>query len=242
MLIDRNTRQVIANEPDRMGLLKQNNDVYTGIFPAEKIIANSTTDLGGVTWAMVGLPLDADPYQRNSLLIHEMFHLLQPTLGLDVRGGYSNGHMEQMNARIFLKLEWLALEKAVASAGKERERAIKDALTFREYRRSLFPGADTNENKFEKHEGLAEYTGNKLTATSKQELTQHLISEEKSYTKSEGFVRTFGYVSGFFYAFLLDESGKEWKEEIRSVDDLGHLTAKAYSIKLPVDPRCNCSY
>lgn len=47
LLIDRDTRFLVANEPDHEGLLEKTGNVYTGYFPKSKVVANSTTDFGG---------------------------------------------------------------------------------------------------------------------------------------------------------------------------------------------------
>ena len=111
LIINRDSRLVIANEPDVENLLKKVGDVYIGYFPENKIIANSTTELGGKYWTMVGYPMDEDEFINTETILHEMFHHLQKAIGLDPIAGYNNNHLDNIQARIYLKLEWLALEK-----------------------------------------------------------------------------------------------------------------------------------
>jgi len=82
IVINRNTRVFAANENDSTGSLKKVNDVYTGIFPENKIISNSTVEFDGKFWTMVSYPISNDPLERKMLFIHEMFHHLQKHLNL----------------------------------------------------------------------------------------------------------------------------------------------------------------
>ena len=70
-----------------------------------------------------------------------------------------NEHLDTLEGRISMQLEWRALRRAVESGGNDRAEAIADALAFRRERRRLFPGAADNERRDEIREGLASYTG-----------------------------------------------------------------------------------
>jgi len=74
-------------------------------------------------------------------------------------GGGSNDHLDTLEGRLWLQLEWRALARALETDGGERLTAIRDALAFRRTRRDLFPGAAEAERKAEIREGLAQYTG-----------------------------------------------------------------------------------
>ena len=181
LLIDKKTRFVIANQPDKEELLEKTGNVYTGYFPKNKGIANSTTYFGNENWIMVMYPLPENDYNRNQLCIHELFHRLQNKLNLEF-GNYNNNHMDNMDARILLKLEWTALEKAINDETEKRNDYIKDALIFRNYRRMRYPQKDSMENKFEIHEGLAEYTGHKICSKSNEEFKKHVLyAREKNW-------------------------------------------------------------
>jgi phage tail protein X len=67
-------------------------------------------------------------------------------------------------------MEWRALERALRQTGPARSAAIADALLFRTYRRTLFPDSAKNENALELNEGLAEYTGVRLSSADLQEM------------------------------------------------------------------------
>jgi hypothetical protein len=233
IVINRNTRVFAANENDSTGSLKKVNDVYTGIFPENKIISNSTVEFDGKFWTMVSYPISNDPLERKMLFIHEMFHHLQKHLNLETKGGYDNKHMDKNIARVLIKLEWNALVKALNSKGHKQISAITDALIFRNYRRQIFPGADTNENRFEMQEGLADYTAIKLCLNDKNSIIKEIAVKKKYSWYKESYVRSFGYFSGACYAVLLDFSGENWKKDLNENSDLGELLKQHFKIKLP---------
>jgi hypothetical protein len=65
--------------------------------------------------------------ERVALLAHESFHRVQPKLGLYVFGE-ENEHLDRPEGRLWLQLEWNALEAALATQGEERLAAARDAL------------------------------------------------------------------------------------------------------------------
>ena len=99
---------------------------------------------------------DADVRQQN--MLHGLFHRIQPELGFITDDGF-NEHLDTLEGRVWMRLEWRALRRAVESSGSDRAEAIADALAFRRERRRLFPGAADNERREEIREGLASYTG-----------------------------------------------------------------------------------
>lgn len=234
LIIDSKTRFLVANQPDKEGKLTKLGNVYTGYFPNNKAVANSTTDFGGENWMMVMHPLPGNHYHRNQLCLHELYHSLQNKLELDFRG-YDNSHMDSKDARILLKLEWMALEEAIKSKGSMRIGHLKDALIFRNYRRQLYPGSDSMENRFEMHEGMAEYTGHKICSKNDDEFKIHTLKLKEGYWNRETFVRSFAYYSGLLYGYLLDQQTDEWRKMIETDSDLGKMIQVYYKIKMPLE-------
>src|SRR4051794_35256182 len=97
-----------------------------------------------------------------------------------------------------------ALERALRTTGPARRDAIADALLFRSYRRSLFPAAAKNETALELNEGLAEYTGVKLSSADLQEATLRADLILRQARNNPTFTRSFAYISGPAYGALLD--------------------------------------
>src|SRR3954468_8104041 len=122
--------------------------------------ADGPVSWGGVRWFSYPLSMlastDADVRQQN--MLHGLFHRIQPELELITEDGF-NEHLDTLEGRVWMQLEWRALRRAVESSGGDRVEAIADALAFRHERRRRFPGAAESERREEIREGLASYTG-----------------------------------------------------------------------------------
>ena len=134
--------------------------------PAVLGFANAALNWGGTRWTALSWPrIPKDERLRARLLAHELFHRIQPTLGLLLPDG-ENPHLDTTDGRYWLQLEWRALAKALASDGQPARRALDDALAFRQARHAAFPDAAASERVLEINEGLAQYTGTVLAAGS----------------------------------------------------------------------------
>ena len=232
LLIDKQTRFIVANQPDNEGLLEKEGDVYIGYFPEDKGIANSITDFGNESWMMVMHPLPEDDYNRNQLCTHELYHRLQKKKKFEF-GNPDNAHLDNMDARILLKLEWTALEKAVKDETGKRNHYLTDALIFRNYRRVIYPGKDSMENILEMHEGIAEYTGRKICSKSNEEFKNNVLNTKDYYWDNKTYVRSFAYYSGLLYGCILDQGIYDWRQDIKPGSDLGLIIQKSFNIELP---------
>lgn len=231
VLVDQKTRIAVANQLDEEGALTKQGTVFVGKLPATVTVANTATKWAGVEWTMILLPLPDDKYQRDRLMAHEMWHRIQNNIGFPMSGA-ANNHLDTREGRIWLQLEWRALTASLSSHGQHRRQAVEDALLFREYRRELFPQAASEEREMEMHEGLAEYTGVKLSGD--PNLAQFVIDADlKDAAQKPSFVRSFPYASGPAYGILLDETGKEWRKHLTKKDDLGALLRNALDIVPP---------
>ena len=123
--------------------------VFVGTASPELGVANTATKWAGVEWTMVMWPVPQYKQPRMRLMLHECFHRVQGQLGLQATDA-QNGHLDSLGGRIWLQIEWRALEHAFWQQGEERKRDVADAVYFRSYRRSLFPVAAKNENALEK--------------------------------------------------------------------------------------------
>jgi hypothetical protein len=239
--VDPDTHMVVANQADREGKLHPQDGVYVGQLPAEMGTANTAVHWAGLDWTMVNWPLPEDRQPRLRLMMHECFHRIQPQLSVGASGAGAN-QLDMLEGRIWLQLEWRALEHALWQAAQARRQAVEDALCFRSFRRSLFPDAAANENALERTEGLAEYTGVKASAASMAEFA--MLADMKlrqAPFDTPKFVRSFAYTSGPAYGFLLDARGPNWRQSLTSQSDLGQLLADAYEIKLPAPDRAEAT-
>jgi hypothetical protein len=181
---------------------------------------------------MVMWPLPTDKLERLRLMAHESWHRIQSDLGLPASSP-SNEHLDTRDGRIWMQFEWRALAAALRNSPDGRQRAIEDALTFRAYRRSLFPKTANGERAMEMHEGLAEYTGIRLSSESAaaEQTVQSLTAAEDRGT----FVWSFAYACGPAYGVLLDDASPGWRKGLTSQDDLGKLLEEALEVSLPSD-------
>ena len=96
-----------------------------------------------------------------------------------------------------------------------------------------FPEAAASENNLELNEGLAEYTGMKLSSEDNEELTFRADRALREGASNLTFARSFAYTSGPAYGALLDLSGRQWRKQIASVGDLGKLLGSSYGLEDP---------
>jgi hypothetical protein len=229
IFVDPATRQAVANQPDAEGRLQKQGDIYIGTLPAEIIIANHATHWSGTHWTMLRWPLPENRYARRRLLMHELFHRLQDTLGLPAND-VANSHLAYGEGRILMRLEWRALAEALMREGTERRRALADALLFRAQRRRQFPNAAEQERLLELNEGLCEYTGFRLSTLPAHVLHDRAAVQLASYETTENFARSFAYASGPAYGLLLDAADNRWRGRVNAQSDLGELLRAAYRL------------
>ena len=233
IFVDPETRSAVANQADAEGKLKPQEGAFAGTAPPELGVANTATKWSGVEWTMVMWPLPIYKQPRLRLVMHECFHRVQASIGLPATDA-QNGHLDSLDGRIWLQMEWRALEHAFWQQGEERKRDIDDAVYFRNYRRSLFPAAAKNEDALEMNEGLAEYTGFKLSTSSPEEYAVQVAAWLRGApTRTQSYGRSFAYTSGPAYGGLLDLAGKNWRTGLTPSTDLGQLLAQAYGVQIP---------
>jgi len=236
LFADPKTRAVIASQADPEGLLTPQDGVFVGTLPPEETIAGTAKDWAGITWVMLPWPLPKEKRERMHFLAHEMFHRVQPKLGLSAADigrsatGGTTTHLDTRDGRVWMQLEWRALQAALQHSDPERRRAITDALTFRAYRRALFPNAAAGERAQETAEGLAEYTGVRLSADSDSAAIERALWNFERAKAWPTLTRSFAYVSGPAYGLLLDRAKPDWRSGLNVSDDLGKLLQQALSL------------
>jgi acetyl esterase/lipase len=201
-------------------------------------IVNAPVQWGGATWAAYTWDDVASktPRSRKELFLHELFHGVQPRLGLGALGapGLATEHLDAADGRYWLRLEWRALARALRESGEQRNLAVRDALAFRQARRMLYPVGFEDERAQEILEGLAAYTGTVLAAESAADAivgAVDLLAGMEAAALEASFVRTFAYVSGPAYGLLLDASSPGWRRRLRGTDDLATLLMGALAVE-----------
>ena len=235
-LVDRQTRMVIANDTVAGRHFIRFNGAFVTTLPANQFIANTSFAWGGREWTMVSLPLPADRYSRVALVMHEVFHREQKSLGLGAVDALNN-HLDLREGRTWLRLEYRALASALRAADRAAIRKhVENTLTFRAMRRSLYPGADSTETLLEIQEGLPEYNGQRLamqlTGEPRDRVARYVTDYEKN---TPTFVRAFAYGTGPAIGALLDELSPNWRDQIRTRRDLAGLLANAIGFRAPKD-------
>ena len=227
MLIGDAANHVVANQGDTRGQLRRAGDVWQGELPASIHVSNTALEWAGIRWTMVMWPLPADARERAQLLAHECYHRIQPAIQLPATDSVS-GHLDSMQGRIWMLLEWRALERALLEHDESRTAAVADALLFRRYRRLLIKNSAEPENALELNEGLAEYTGIRLANPDPADRRGAALFMLRDGPRRASLVRSFAYASGPAYGVLLDEAGKSWRGSLTPASDLGVMLGEAY--------------
>ncbi|MFA5209495.1 MAG: hypothetical protein WC191_07995 [Proteiniphilum sp.] len=221
LLVNRETRTVIANESDLSGELKKHGELYLGILPVEINIANTAFEWNGKRWTMVALPLPDTRAERLNLLLHESFHRIQPALGFGDIPESQSIHLDNKDGRIFLTLELEALKKALTTDDPLPH--LYHALLFRHYRYKLFPDASEAENSLELLEGLAEYTGSMLSGRDDAALRAHYATQIELFYDLDSWVRSFAYFTLPVYGYFLQQQESGWHRQVTAESDLTAL-------------------
>lgn len=208
--VDYTDLAVITNQADTDGALVPDGHFFRGVLPETVILANTPTEWSGTRWTQLVGPLPEEVDKRRVLLAHELFHRIQPSLGLS-RTEITNSHLDSFDGRYLLQLEWRALARALkAKSVKTRRQATADALAFRQQRYRLFAGAAESEAALEINEAIAEYTGVKLGLTTGSSRVAFALHDLTAFVSAPTFVRSFAYATGPAYGLLLDQADPAW--------------------------------
>jgi hypothetical protein len=210
-----------------------------GAWPRGLGIVNAPIQWGGTTWVAYTWSdvTNRRQRERNELFLHELFHGVQKQLGLTEQARTTE-HLDAVDGRYWLRLEWRALAQALRESGEQRKLAVRDALAFRQARRMLYPDSVEDERGQEITEGLAAYTGTVLAAPSAADAivsALDLLANTEAGALAASFVRSFAYMSGPPYGLLLDASSPGWTRRVRATDDLGTLVMRAFAVQPAAD-------
>jgi len=181
---------------------------------------------------MVMLPLPKEEKLQNNLIIHELFHRIQPAIGFENLQELDNGHLDALEGRMLLILELEALKNAVmAEEENTRKTHLSNALTFRT-KRHTNKDRKTAENTLELNEGLAEYTGMMLSGRTTEELKQHFNQQIDIFYSNPTFTRSFAYQTIPLYGYLLSLKRTNWHKNITKETNLTDYFLEAFAIQL----------
>lgn len=221
LLVSPNNRRVIANMPDNEGLLQKKDGLYIGQLPDAINIANTDFTWGGVKWAMISWDAlqNKVPYINSKLIIHESWHRIQEKLGIEPVMS-SNAHLDEELGVILIRLELVALKNALKSTDSSSLH-LKNALFIRKYRQMVFK--ENNEDEFERHEGMPEYTGFKLCGIDTSMVYGGLVKHINSALANDGYSNSFAYYTGPAYGFIFDRLYPNWLEQIKEGKSLTNI-------------------
>jgi hypothetical protein len=223
LLVDPETRAVVANEPDPQGVLRASGGCFVGTLPKTLIISNAPTDWEGQRWTMLILPtIPDDPITRRVTLAHELFHRIQPELHL-MADDTPSPDLDTAEGRVWLQLEWRALAAALIEHAPAQTVAIRDALAFRTRRHGLFPNSGKAEASQEIAEGIPQYTGIVAAEPDVYSARWRAAGTLAQPDVSISLVRSFSYTSGPGYGLLLDERLPGWRAKLSAQSDLATL-------------------
>jgi len=236
LLVDSKTRDVFANEKDSSGVFVPGSGIFRGKLPNDINMANTSIKWNGKRWAMILLPLSRNRNERLNLITHELFHRIQPKLGLNTINT-DNNHLDKKHGRIYLRMELEALRQAIQSHSLELAFPhIINAMMFRELRHQMYSDADSTENMLELNEGLAEYTGLIMSERSEKETVEHLMKSIRDFQQNKTFVRSFAYQTIPLYGFLTRKFIREfWNRDITKQSNLTSYFMRSFNVKIPID-------
>ena len=216
MFVDVQTRNLVANQQNKENSFEQKGNLYFGQLPEDIIIANTSISYCGEDWTCVIWDDNRDLLTETHLLIHESWHRIQDEIGLPSCGS-SNQHLDETEGELLLKLELGILKDLLQNDSEGLTEGLRDAMTVRKYRQTMFPNG--NENQFECHEGMAEYTAFKLLPldNDNEAIRKGLVAAAIAKgMDGSGFGNSFAYLTGPAYGLLIDEMIPDWRNSIRS--------------------------
>jgi hypothetical protein len=215
---DQASRAVVAERGDTAGRLRRAGAVWIGSMPSDRNIANTAQEWGGVRWITVRWPPPAgsDPEaraRRAELFAHEMWHGIQERIGLPTSDP-PNAHLDERDGRLWLRLEARALRQALEHRGEARREAVLDALRFRAARHARFEGSAASEGALERHEGMASYTGLRLSGRDRDASLRRARELLAVLDTTPHLARSFAYGTGPALGVLLDELMPGWRTRV----------------------------
>lgn len=217
MFVDAKTREIVANQQNKDNTFEKKGDLYYGVFPEEMNVANTSVTFCGEKWTCVQWNNLRDMTSTTHLLLHESWHRIQDEIGLP--GVTSmNHHLDEMDGEILLKLELIILNSILQNENCDSDEGLRNAMIVRRKRQTLYPKG--NEDRFECHEGMAEYTAYKLLSNSDNDNGKNQMKRISSAISKglngDGFGNSFAYLTGPAYGFILDDMYPNWRNEIKS--------------------------
>jgi hypothetical protein len=236
MFVDAPSRRIVASDADAKGVLAAKDGAFVGVLPPDQNVSNTATDWSGTRWTQMLWPLPGEERLRSTLIAHELFHRIQPQLGLPKQIEGANAHLDELDGRYYMQLEWRALARALTAArDADRRESMKDALLFRAERYRIYPKGAAEERGLEQNEGLAEYTGVRVGNPTAELQTEMALHDLEVHVSDPTLVRSFAYATGPAYGLLLDRYASGWHAQLKSGAGLDEILRRAAHVTIPAN-------
>jgi hypothetical protein len=233
MLADATTLQAVTNRP-APGATREDG-IFRLTLPAGSQVADAPFSYDGIAWAQISWPTSAGADARAVTLMHESFHIVQPTLGFN--GNADNGSisgdafLDTQAGRVWLRGEFAALRVALQNSGDLRVRAIGDAVAMRLYRHTLSATTAELERQLDVLEGLAEGTGIDAGLPPERRIP-YSLHDIAFVEPLPSYARSFAYATGPAYTELLDAAQPNWRRAVTPASDIAVMTMQAYGLNV----------
>ena len=205
---------------------------YKKVEPNDLSFTNSAQPYNGKRYAVVLVNYLGD---ESSTIIHELFHVVQ----LKVRKYRSDpvNYLDNHDARVLLRLEFQALRNALDAANTNNTHRSKlylaDAVKFRMVRQEHNKGSRRDELQIETLEGMANYTGIKLSSVENKYV--EAIEEINGRESASTYTRPFPYATGPAYGLMFDYLSIKWRSDMNAIYDFREIFEKYHGSSLPTD-------
>jgi len=232
MFVDRPTRRIFASQPDKEGLLKMKDGVFQGIFPRERIIENAPVEYGGEIYAMIPLPRQDDRYRIITQAVSALFRRYLKSKSFEPER-YFIHNWDEKSSRVWLKLEYKALRKALESDYDQLTNYLRDAVIFRSARREQIKGSQADENRLEKYNGLSLFTSVVLCNESEEKASTRMTESLDFFYSFPSFSRSAGTILGAVYGYLLYRNGFDLKSILLNKSGLDSAVISYFRLEMP---------
>ena len=189
---------------------------YTKFKDNELSFTNTTQDYKGTKYATVMIHSLKD---NSATIIHELFHLAHFNINTNLKAN-PIPYLDKFDARLLLRVEYQALKNALQFANENADANtvasyVTDALIMRKIRQTKYRTFLDEEIELETVEGLANYTGIKMSTVSNK--YKRAIDEINEREAADTYTRPFPYATGPAYGLLFDYLKMDWRLELNKV-------------------------
>lgn len=230
MVLDSDKRIAFTKVSPGKGLFAEANGIWYGILPQGPSVEGSLLNWAGQTWLVMPWPLPATKWDQLSLWTQKAWIRHAQSLGFP-HVAESMAHLKTIEGRIWMRLEWQALRKALTNTGLKQRAAVADALCFRRHRRGLSEKAAFEELQVELSNGLGAYTA--LTLANHKDPREWLVGKMARHSADEDYTHAFAALSGPAFGLLLDEHRPNWRQKLNSHQDLALMLEVGMKLILP---------